>query len=102
MNSGMGRNLLDSGGSQVKFKNRAFLFHPDGNKIGMMTDEYCYMKELLTGKEDFVSARNNNKLPADSQTSMDKRLIRELTTGYYETGKYLLLNNKKSQAFTVQ
>jgi hypothetical protein len=101
-NSGMGRNLLDSVGNHVKFKNRAFLFHPDGNKIGMMTDEYCYMKELLTGKEDFVSAKNNNKLPADSQTEMDKRLIRELTTGYYETGKYLLLNNKKSQASTVK
>ena len=61
----------------------------------MMTDEYCYMKELLTGEEDFVSAKNNDKLPADSQTANNKKIIRDLTNGYYETGKYLLLNNKK-------
>jgi phosphoglycerol transferase MdoB-like AlkP superfamily enzyme len=95
VNTTMGRNLFDTSTNSLRFNNRAFLFNPDGKKIGMMTDEYCYMKELLTGKEDFVSAKNNDKLPADSQTASDKKIIRDLTNGYYETGKYLLLNNKK-------
>lgn len=97
-NTTLGRNLFDTIQNSVRFNNRAFLFNPDGKKIGMMTDEYCYMKELLTGKEDFVSAKNNDKLPSDSQTASDKRIIRDLTNGYYETGKYLLLNNKKLQS----
>jgi phosphoglycerol transferase MdoB-like AlkP superfamily enzyme len=98
INTALGRNLLDTSAQRVKFQNRAFLFHPDGNKIGMMTDEYCYMKELLTGKEDFVSAKNDKKLPDDSQTVSDKKLIQDLTNAYYQTGKYLLLNNKKRQS----
>lgn len=95
INTTLGRNLFDTITNSVRFNNRAFLFNPDGKKIGMMTDEYCYMKELLTGKEDFVSAKNNDKLPDDSQTVSDKKIVRDLTNGYYETGKYLLLNNKK-------
>ncbi|MDQ6756819.1 MAG: sulfatase-like hydrolase/transferase [Bacteroidota bacterium] len=93
-NTSLGRNLFDSNqNSTLPFLNSAFLFDPEEKKIGMMTDEYCYIKYLLTGKEDFSSAKNNEPLPSNSN---DKKLLMELTNAYYETAKYMLLNNKKA------
>lgn len=96
-NSTLGRNLFDSAqNTSLPFLNRAFLFDPEEKNIGMMTDEYCYMKNLLTGKEDFVSAKNNDPLPASALN--DKALLQNLTNAYFETAKYMLLNNKKAIA----
>jgi hypothetical protein len=50
---------------------------------------------LLSGKEDFTSAKNNDPLPSTAATFNDKKMIRDLTNAWYETSKYLLLNNKK-------
>ncbi len=95
-NTTLGRNLFDSAGKDVLFYNRAFLFDPEERKIGMMTDEYCYMKSLLTGKENFVSSKNNDLIPITPDNNKVKSLIGELTTAYFETAKYMLLNNKKN------
>lgn len=95
-NTTLGRNLFDSSqNTSLKFLNRAFLFDPEEKKTGMMTDEYCYIKYLLTGKEDFSSAKNNDVLSLNASTSDDKKLLQQLTNAYYETAKYMLLNNKK-------
>ena len=95
-NTALGRNLFDSSqNSSLRFQDRAFLFDPEERKIGMMTDKFCYMKNLLTGKDNFVSAEDNDPLPADLSTQNDKKLLQDLTNAYYETAKYMLLNNKK-------
>jgi phosphoglycerol transferase MdoB-like AlkP superfamily enzyme len=95
-NTTLGRNLFDtSQNASPRFPDKAFLFDPEERKIGMMTDEYCYMKNLLTGKENFVSSKNNNPLPVNKSTQDDKKLLQDLTNAYYETAKYMLLNNKK-------
>jgi phosphoglycerol transferase MdoB-like AlkP superfamily enzyme len=96
-NTALGRNLFDTSQNvSLTFPNRAFLFDPEERKIGMMTDEYCYMKNLLTGRDNFVSSKNNDPLPAYQSTLDNKKLLQELTNAYYETAKYLLLNNKKA------
>lgn len=96
-NTTLGRNLFDTTQNKIpRFNDRAFLFDPDEKKIGMMTNEYCYMKNLLTGKENFVSSKSNDGLPMNTSTQDDKKLLENLTNAYYETAKYMLLNNKKA------
>ena len=96
-NTTLGRNLLDTTQNKItRFNDRAFLFDPDEKKIGMMTNEYCYMKNLLTGKENFVSSKSNDALPMNTSIQEDKKLLQDLTNAYYETAKYMLLNNKKA------
>ena len=98
-NTTLGRNLFDTGNNiSLSFPGRAFLFDPEERKIGMITDKYCYMKNLSSGKDDFLSSKNNQPLPADQSTEDDKKLLRQLTEAYYETAKYMLLNNKKPTA----
>jgi phosphoglycerol transferase MdoB-like AlkP superfamily enzyme len=93
-NTTLGKDLFDTSGSN-RFNNKAFLFDPEERKIGMMTDEYCYLKSLLTGAESFVSAKNNEALPENSSTANDKMLLRDLTDAFYETAKFMIMNNKK-------
>jgi hypothetical protein len=96
-NTTLGRNLFDTTSNiSLSFPSRAFLFDPEERKIGMMTDNYCYMKNLLTGKDNFMSAKNNDPLPNDQSIQDNKKLLQELTNAYYETAKYMLLNNKKA------
>lgn len=94
-NTTLGRNLFDSSNASLRFPHSAFLFDPDERRIGMMTDEYCYMKNIITGAENFVSAKNNEPVPVNQSTESDKKLLRELTDAYYETAKYMILDNKK-------
>ena len=98
-NTTLGRNLFDSlDGRALRFANRAFLFDPEERKIGMMTDAYCYQLNLMTGAEQFVSSSNNVPLPANDSIQNDRDILHQLTRAYYETAKYMLLNNKKAGA----
>ena len=95
-NTTLGRNLFDSSeGKNVQFKNLAFLFDPMVKQIGIVTDQYVYVHDLSTGKIDFRSSANNNTLPATPEIMSDKKALDELSDAYYQTAKYMLLNNKK-------
>ena len=96
VNTTLGRNLFDTtGGNNSRFKNAAFLFDPTIKQIGMVTDEYCYVHNLISGTEDFRSAINNNPLPATTAITEGRKAIIALTNAYYETARYMMLNNKK-------
>jgi len=98
-NTTLGRNLFDTTHTLTKrFPDKAFLFDPDEKKIGIMTDEYCYMKNLLSGKEQFAFSKNNDSIPVNKSTQDDKKMLQDITNAYFETAKYMLLNNKKSAA----
>ena len=92
-NTTLGRNLFDSVSNDLQFYDRAFLFDPEERKIGMMTNEYYYSRNLVTNNENFVSSKNN-ELPATTQGA--KKLLQDLANAYYETAKYMILNNKKN------
>ncbi len=95
-NTTLGRNLFDTTQiANLPFANHAFLFDPDNQQIGMMTDDYCFLKNLVSGKQDFSSAKNNLPLPGTAEA--DKKQLEVLTNAWYQTAKYLILNNKKSQ-----
>jgi phosphoglycerol transferase MdoB-like AlkP superfamily enzyme len=95
-NTAIGRNLFDSSVNEnTHFKNLAFLFDPLIKQIGIITDRYVYVNDLSTGKEDFRSSADDNPLPGDVQTTEDRNELERLAEAYYQTSKYMLLNNKK-------
>ncbi len=97
-NTTLGKNLFDTLQNNVRFKNLAFLFDPEVKQIGIVTDEYSYVHNLLSGREDFRSSKNNLPLPQTPEIATDKKALQDLSQAYYETAKYMLLNNKKEKA----
>ena len=95
-NTTIGKNLFDSSlHENTRFKNLAFLFDPLIKQIGIITDQYVFVNDLSTGKKDFRSSADNNPLPANAQTTEDRNELERLAEAYYQTSKYMLLNNKK-------
>lgn len=95
-NTTMGKNLFDTvQNSSVRFKNVAFLYDYNIKQIGMVTDDYVYVHNLLSGTEDFRSSVNNVELPQNTATDETEKTLRILSQAYYETARYMLLNNKK-------
>ena len=64
----------------------------------MVTDEYCYVHNLLSGTEDFRSASSDSSLPATEEIKEDGKAIKILAQSYYETARYMMLNNPKRNA----
>jgi phosphoglycerol transferase MdoB-like AlkP superfamily enzyme len=95
VNTTLGKNLLDSVSNNVRFKNAAFLFDPSIKQIGMVTDEYVYVHNLISGKEDFRSSKDNLPLASTAAVEEDKKTLQSLSQAYYETAKYMLYHNKK-------
>lgn len=96
-NTTLGRNLFDTlHTTSAPITSRAFLFDPDEKKIGIITDEYLYQSNFVTGKEIFVSSKNNYPLPSSPVIMQQKKQLQDLTKAYFETAKYMILNNKKA------
>ncbi|MBZ4188347.1 LTA synthase family protein [Niabella beijingensis] len=85
----LGRDLLDPG----KKGNAAFITNTAG-KIGMVNDDFYYVKSLGFAEEDLVpidTAAHYSPAALDSV----KKKMRAFTEAYYQTAQYLLLNNKQ-------
>jgi hypothetical protein len=52
----------------------------------------------LSGQIDFRSSKDNVLLPETPEIMADKKALHDLSQAYYETARYLLLNNKKENA----
>jgi len=102
-NNSMGRNLFDTIVPSLQYRSAfnqekvAFIIDHDVHTIGLINNQYYYLKNLKTGKQDFVSILNNDPVPVNASTDSTKNYLQQLTDAYYETAKYLLLNNKKKQ-----
>ena len=89
-NTTLGRDVLNS-------KNKmdaAFIIHHDEGNIGIVTNDYYFIKNLRINKEMLMPV-NSNYLSLDSKTkdSIENKLS-QLTSGIYETAKWMLVNNK--------
>ncbi len=73
----------------------AFIIDHDVKTIGLVSDDYYFLKNIKTGKEDFVSMINNERVEKNKHTDSVRSYLSQLTGAYYETAKYLLQNNKK-------
>lgn len=90
-NNSLGRNLF----APLK-QNNAFIIDHDVKTIGMISNSHYYLKNYKTGKEEIVSMTDNATVLAGKMNDSIKNKLQQLTDAYYETAKYLLLNNKKN------
>ncbi|MEO6637343.1 MAG: sulfatase-like hydrolase/transferase, partial [Ginsengibacter sp.] len=96
INTTMGRNLFDTTqNNSLPFRNSAFLYDYNIKQIGMVTDDYVYVHNLASGREDFRSSINDLPLAKSSTTEEAKKTLQTLSQAWYETARYMLLNNKK-------
>jgi len=95
-NNSLGRNLFDTA-SGINREKYAFVIDHDVKTLGLVGNKYYYLKNYKTGKEDFVSMTGNEPVPVNTETDSIKNHLNRLTDAYFETAKYLLLNNKKKQ-----
>ncbi len=94
-NSTLGRDILDS----ASYRDRAlsFIYNPDQDYIGLIRGDYFYRRQTKTGREEMVSIRNNLPVPGTLIKGPVGSQMAALTESIYETAKYMLLTNKKTQ-----
>ncbi len=97
-NTTLGRNLFDTihpFQTGPPLENYAFVFDEGIKTIGLVSNNYYYLKNLKSGKEEFVSITGNEPVPVNAQTDSIRNYLNRLTDAWYETAQYLMLNNKK-------
>jgi phosphoglycerol transferase MdoB-like AlkP superfamily enzyme len=88
-NKTLGRDLLHS----TTKENAAFIIHHDEGKIGIVNDDFFYIKNLWISQEELVPVRNDAPLLSPQQTDSVKRHLSQLTSAMYETARWMLVNN---------
>jgi phosphoglycerol transferase MdoB-like AlkP superfamily enzyme len=89
-NTTLGRDVLNN-----KTGNHyAFIIYHDEGQIGMITDNYYFTKNINFNKEElhFLPSANFSLQQKDSI----KIKMSETATAFYETAKWMLMNNKQA------
>jgi phosphoglycerol transferase MdoB-like AlkP superfamily enzyme len=86
----LGRDLLN----KPDGNNYAFIIQHAAGKIGMVTDDYYFIKNLNFDKEE-LHFLNGKRFTPHQQDSIRQKLS-AVTSAYYETARWMLMNNKKS------
>ncbi len=90
-NTTLGRDLLNT-------KNKidaAFIIHHDEGNIGIVTNDYYYVKNIRISKEQLMPLNSNPAAMTIPQKDSIKKSLSQLTSAMYETAKWMLVNNKK-------
>ncbi len=89
-NTTLGRDLL-----HLKNKtDAAFIIHHDEGNIGIINNDFYFIKNIRINKEQLVPIRANQlNLSVQQQDSVRKKLS-ELASAIYETSKWMLVHNK--------
>lgn len=93
-NTSLGRDLLserilaDSGKTNI-----AFIADYDSRRIGIVKGKYYYSYGLMNSSPENMQSIDKNNISTVSDSL--KSEYRKLTDAFYQTSKYLLLNNKK-------
>ena len=91
INTTLGRDLL----YPAKQNNFAFIIHHDEGEIGIMTDSYYFTRNINFTDERLYPV-NGNSLPYSKwQVDSIKNKMSRITTAFYETAKWMLMNNKR-------
>jgi phosphoglycerol transferase MdoB-like AlkP superfamily enzyme len=91
-NTTLGRDLLDSAYNPAKAF--AFMYDPDQGYLDLVMGTYLYRTNLNTHREFMYSVSGNEPVnPTAIPDTLRKMSV--LTKAFYETSRYMLLNNKK-------
>jgi phosphoglycerol transferase MdoB-like AlkP superfamily enzyme len=88
-NTSLGKDLLSPGKEKY-----AFIMDPDIRQVGVADSLYYYNYKLNSGQEAISLLESNDPVHVDKATLNKYRTI---TTAFYESSRYLLLNNKKKK-----
>ena len=89
-NTTLGRDVLhnDGGGHY------AFIILHDEGKIGMVTDDFYFSKNLNYQHEELHFLNDHSSYTPQQMDSI-KRKMSTVTSGFYETARWMLVHNKK-------
>ena len=90
VNTTLGRDLLDPG----KKNNYAFITNTAG-KIGVVTDEFYFIKNLNFPDEELVPVKYSNQSYSKVQRDSAQQRLSTFTSAFFETARYLIMNNKR-------
>ncbi len=102
-NTALGRNLFDTINPLHQYhgiqnvENHAFIIDHDAKTIGVVNNEFYFLRNSKSAVEEMVSIINDAPVEKSKRTDSIKNQLRQYTNAYYETAKYLLLNNKKKE-----
>lgn len=91
INNTLGKNLLANDSASV---HAAFIFDPDTRKIGIIKNDIHYNYGMNSKTEYFGSITNNEPVKLNDAQKFE---LRQMAEAYYETARYMLLNNKKKR-----
>ncbi len=89
INTTLGRDLLNAKNKM----NAAFIIHHDEGNIGVVTDDYYFVKNLRISKENLMPLKSNVLSLDRKQKDSVMKNLSELTSAMYETSKWMLVNN---------
>ena len=90
VNTSLGRDLLDPG----KKNNFAFITNTaDG--IGMVTDDFYFTRNINSGEEQLNALHSGVLNYTTAKKDSVRKKLSVFTTAFYETSKYLMMNNQK-------
>jgi phosphoglycerol transferase MdoB-like AlkP superfamily enzyme len=90
VNTTLGRDLLNT-------KNKmdaAFIIHHDEGNIGLVTDDYYFVKNLRISRKTLLPMNSNTVSLSNQQKDSIENKLSQLTSAIYETAKWMLVNNK--------
>jgi len=91
VNTTLGRDLLDT----CQKNNYAFIVNQDGT-IGMVTDNYYFTKNVNFPEEQIFPLNGNTLNLNWREVKTIKEKMSQVTTAYYETARWMLMNNKRN------
>jgi phosphoglycerol transferase MdoB-like AlkP superfamily enzyme len=90
-NNTLGRDVIRQSG----IFHAAFIIHHDEGNIGMVTDDYYYIKNINIAHEELVPVKDNLPALNNLQSDSIKKQLSQLTSALFETSKWMLVNNKR-------
>lgn len=90
INTTLGRDLLDPG----KKNNYAFTTNT-ADAIGIITDDFYYTRNINSNEEQLTTIRTESGYFTWQQKDSAKKKLSAFATSFYETAKYMLMNNDK-------
>ena len=91
-NTTLGRDLLSPFFSETSRLHAAFIFNPDKKRIGIVKDDLFYSYDIAGKlKPEVMSVTDNAPLQLNDSALQS---YHKLTDAYYQTSRYMLLNNK--------
>ena len=91
VNTTLGRDLLDP----AKKNNYAFITNTAGG-IGIVTDDFYFTRNINFPDEQLTPIHTGHYSLSKQQQDSVKQKLSAFTNAFYETAKYMLMNNKKN------